>query len=263
MVRLTHNFKGKKFMWLYAKYANGCNPEHHCTNAIKGKYSKRFSRLSKEFLPGQPICMDEYPQEDWDAIYICGVSRIGYSKHENYPHNVHVVILPREGERDEWSFENWRMTVENGIFEGVISEDQLKPFWCERPEEFRTCRMYRWAVAHYIDKEWVARMIRKDAYGFAQGQFDDLPEKYLEYKEDCLKAGGACENYDSYVKRRLEDGLVDPDQLGEYAWGWLRRGNAYLPDDYDMSWEEVESAFYAGIDDFLKKHRRKNGSLSL
>lgn len=187
----------------------------------------------------------------------------GYAKHENYSHNVHIAILPREGASDKWSFENWRMSVVNGVFEGIISEDQLKPFWRKCSEEFRTCRMYRWAVAHYIDKEWVARMIRKDAYGFAQGQFDDLPETYLEYKEDCLKPGGACENYDSYVKRRLEDGLVDPDQLGEYAWGWLRRGNAYLPNDYDMSWEEVESAFYAGIDDFLKKHRRKNGSLSL
>ena len=39
MIRLTHNFDSKKFMWLYAKYANGCNLQYQCTNAIRGKYS--------------------------------------------------------------------------------------------------------------------------------------------------------------------------------------------------------------------------------
>ena len=112
-IKISHNFDGKKFKWLYAKYAYGANPNHHCTNAIKGKYSKKFSRNNKAFVPEQTIVLDEYKELGWDAIYICGVSTKGYAKHENYPHNVHVAILPAPGEKDEWSFEDWSMTVEN------------------------------------------------------------------------------------------------------------------------------------------------------
>jgi len=121
-VIIQHNFDGKKFKWLYAKYAYGANPNHHCTNAIKGKYSKRFNRNNPYFSSQNNITLDEFPELNWDAIYICGVSTNGYSKHENYPHNVHIAILPAPGEKDEWSFENWNMTVTNGKFEYVISE---------------------------------------------------------------------------------------------------------------------------------------------
>lgn len=148
-IKISHNFDGKKFKWLYAKYAYGANPNHHCTNAIKGKYSKKFSRNNKAFVPEQTIVLDEYKELGWDAIYICGVSTKGYAKHENYPHNVHVVILPAPGEKDEWSFEDWSMTVENGRFEYVISEEELNPKYKNLPEEYVTCRMFRWAVWHY------------------------------------------------------------------------------------------------------------------
>ena len=146
---LHHNFDKKKFKWLYAKYAIGANPLHHCTNAIKGKYSKRFSRNNPDFQPDRDVILDEYPDLGWDAIYICGVSSKGYSKHENYPHNVHIAIIPAFGEKDEWSFENWKMTVENAKFEYVISEDELNPKYKNLPEEYVTCRMFRWAVWHY------------------------------------------------------------------------------------------------------------------
>lgn len=148
-IKIGHNFDGKKFKWLYAKYAYGANPNHHCTNAIKGKYSKKFSRNNKAFVPEQTIVLDEYKELGWDAIYICGVSTKGYAKHENYPHNVHVAILPAPGEKDEWSFEDWSMTVENGRFEYVISEEELNPKYKILPEEYVTCRMFRWAVWHY------------------------------------------------------------------------------------------------------------------
>lgn len=148
---LTHNFDGSKFMWLYAKYAYGANPEHHCTQAIRGRYSKKFNRLRESFKPGQKIVMDEFPELGWDAIYICGVSKNGYSKHLNYPHNVHIAVIPKPGANDTWNFENWEMTVENGVFEGVISEDELDEKYKSLPEEYVTCRMFRWAVDHYKD----------------------------------------------------------------------------------------------------------------
>lgn len=149
VVLLTHNFDGARFRWLYAKYASGCNPTHHCTNAIRGRYSRRFTRLSSEFRPGQTIALDEFPTDTWDAIYICGVSADGYSRHTNYPHNVHVAILPRSGATDTWLFENWTMSVENGVFERVISEGELNSKYKSLPREFVTCRMFRWAVWHY------------------------------------------------------------------------------------------------------------------
>ena len=44
----------------------------------------------------------------------------------NYEHNIHIAIIPAEGESDIWSFEDWTMSVENGKFEYVISEDELE-----------------------------------------------------------------------------------------------------------------------------------------
>ena len=149
MIELTHNFDGKKFMWLYAKYAFGCNPAHHCTNAIRGRYSKRFSRLNPDFKAGQTLVLDEFPDLGWDAIYICGVSKNGYAKHENYPHNVHVAIIPQEGCKDHWEFEDWVMDVKNARFEYVPSEKEIDKKYRKLPEQYWTCRMFRWAVSHY------------------------------------------------------------------------------------------------------------------
>lgn len=72
---IHHNLDEKKFMWLYAKYTYGANPNHHCTNAIKGKYSKKFTKHNPEFKPGSEVVLDEFPELGWDAIYICGVSK--------------------------------------------------------------------------------------------------------------------------------------------------------------------------------------------
>ena len=149
---ITHNFDPKKFKWLYAKYAYGVNPKYHCTNAIRGKYSKRFSRNNPEFQQSRTIVLDEYPELGWDAIYICGVSTNGYTRHENNPHNVHIAIIPDKGRKDTWSFENWEMTVENAHFEHVISQDELDPKFSSLPDHYVTCRMFRWAVDHYKDQ---------------------------------------------------------------------------------------------------------------
>ena len=159
---LHHNFDGKQFKWLYAKYSTGVNPNHHCTYAIKGKYSKRFNRNNSSFSPNNDIILDEFPELGWDAIYICGVSSKGYRRHENYPHNVHIAILPSPGKTDYWSFENWEMTVKNGVFEYVIDEKQLDARFKNLPKEYVTCRMFRWAVSHY--KKRIAEMTEDEFY---------------------------------------------------------------------------------------------------
>lgn len=76
----------------------------------------------------------------------------GYKNHLNYPHNVHVAIIPSIGFKDEWSFESWKMTVENGRFEYVAGEEALPIEYKSLPPEYVTCRMFRWAVIHYQDQ---------------------------------------------------------------------------------------------------------------
>ncbi len=126
----------------------GANPEKHCTNAIRGKYSKRFTRHNPDFRPGNEMVMDEFPDIGWGAIYICGVSKKGYPK-TNYEHNVHAVVIPKDGMKDRWTFEDWEICVENGYFENIIGEDELDSRYKGLPEEYTTCRMFRWAVSHY------------------------------------------------------------------------------------------------------------------
>ena len=47
---IEHNFDPDQFMWLWAKYAFGFNPKQHCTNSIKGKYSRKFSKPNNPHL---------------------------------------------------------------------------------------------------------------------------------------------------------------------------------------------------------------------
>ena len=44
------------------------------------------------------------------------------------------------------------MSVENGYFEYVIAEDELDDKYKDLPAEYRTCRMFRWAVWHYREQ---------------------------------------------------------------------------------------------------------------
>ncbi len=48
-----HNLDPKKFVWLWMKYVRGTNLAHHCTNSLRGPYSKILSKHNPE-LPGHP-----------------------------------------------------------------------------------------------------------------------------------------------------------------------------------------------------------------
>ena len=61
MIKIKHNFIPDKFMWLWAKYGDEFNPKYHCTNSIKGKYSKVFSKASNPDLEeNRDIQFDEH-----------------------------------------------------------------------------------------------------------------------------------------------------------------------------------------------------------
>jgi hypothetical protein len=148
MIEITHSFDPSQFIWLWSKYVTGLNDRYHCTNCIRGRYSKKFNRLNPDFtLPGS-IVMDEQPEGSFKAIYICGVSKAGYARKLNYPHNVHAAVKPAPGTEDIWQFENWKMTVHNGRFLRIpAAVEELPERYRTLPPAYVTCRIFRWAVA--------------------------------------------------------------------------------------------------------------------
>jgi hypothetical protein len=157
MLELTHNFDVAKFKWLWAKYVAGFDERHHCTNSVRGHYSRKFSKHNPLLTPGNLIDFDERPADTFDAIYICGVSNNGYRAKLNYQHNVHAAILPEAGNSDEWTFESWRMTIRGGRFLPIPSMESLPGRYLRLGDEFTTCRIFRWAACFYRDQTKSAR----------------------------------------------------------------------------------------------------------
>jgi len=147
MIEITHNFDPAQFIWLWSKYVTGLNDRYHCTNCVRGRYSKKLTRLNPEFTARGPIVMDELREGSFKAIYICGVARTGYARKLNYPHNVHAAIAPEPGTEDKWQFEDWRMSARNERFLRIPSTvEELPVQYRTLPPEYVTCRIFRWAV---------------------------------------------------------------------------------------------------------------------
>lgn len=152
MIKIKHNFEKEKFMWLWSKYVKAGDDSKHCTNSIKGVYSKKFSKHNEEFKVGSEIIFDEEKLGEYEAIYICGVIKKGYSQKKNYEHNVHLAIIPKKGEKQSWQFEQWKVEIEGGIISKIISEKELENLsekYKGLAEEYRTCRIFRWMVGFF------------------------------------------------------------------------------------------------------------------
>lgn len=148
MIRIKHNLDSSKFKWLWAKYVTAGNDKKHCTNCIKGKYSKKFSKHNETFNEDSIIEFDEV-DSSFEAIYICGVISKGYHKKENYSHNVHVAIIPREGCSDVYEFEDWKIEIENGFVDIIIDEEELAYKYKVLAPEYTTCRIFRWMIGYF------------------------------------------------------------------------------------------------------------------
>ena len=151
MIQIGHNFDPAGFMWLWAKYVTGFNEAHHCTHAIRGHYSKNFNKHNPSLLASPPVMFDERPPGSFDAIYICGVSKVGYRHKQNYPHNVHAAIVPKPSVQDHWTFEGWQMTVWNGRLLPIPSVAALPVRLQRLPPDYTQCRIFRWAAMYYSD----------------------------------------------------------------------------------------------------------------
>ena len=148
-VQIDHNLDPRQFVWLWMKYVTGANDANHCTNVLGGRYSKKLSKHNPDLAPGVSVTCDEQPAASYAALYICGVAKQGYAKKQNYPHNLHIPILPAAGATSHFSFEEWRLTIRNGIVLPICSEEELPERYRSLPKEFTTCRIFRWAVTWF------------------------------------------------------------------------------------------------------------------
>jgi hypothetical protein len=150
MIEMIHNFNPDQFMWLWAKYVTGFNENHHCTNSIRGRYSRKFSKNNPKFGSSSKIVMDEQELGSYEAVYICGVSKQGYSTKANYVHNVHVAICPKAGATADWSFEKWSLRIHNGRLLPIpASADELPVRYRGLPPEYTSCRIFRWSACFF------------------------------------------------------------------------------------------------------------------
>ncbi len=144
-VVIQHNFTPDDFMWLWAKYVVGFNKQYHCTNCLRGAYSRRFSKArNPRLLQEREIAFDE--RDGHRAIYICGVARKGYSMKKNYPHNVHIAITPMAGASAVCQFEHWVVQIQNGMLSPIPDQHSLPADLRRLPDRFTTCRIFRWGA---------------------------------------------------------------------------------------------------------------------
>jgi hypothetical protein len=143
---IEHNLDPARFMWLWAKYVRGIDDTKHCTACLKGWYSKRLSGHNVALRETPRLVMDEHDAGAYRSIYVCGVAKQGYARHLNYPYNLHTAVLPAPGRKDSFRFERWELQVTNGIFDPIPSLEDLPGRFRALPDEFTTCRIFRWAV---------------------------------------------------------------------------------------------------------------------
>ncbi|MEW5821997.1 MAG: hypothetical protein AB1782_17520, partial [Cyanobacteriota bacterium] len=75
-----------------------------------------------------------------------------YWEKENYKHNLHIAIKPAPGQTDEKTFnDKWHLKLKNGKFLNIPGEDELPEKYKKFCDDFKKCRMFRWAACFYED----------------------------------------------------------------------------------------------------------------
>ena len=247
MIILHHNFDETKFKWLWAKYVKAGNIEKHCTASLIGQYSKKFSGTSNKSLLSQPILeMDEVKDDEYEAIYFCGVLKKGYLhadvRKNNYRHNVHFSVRPIEGAHDVWEFENWHVEIDNGKIEHIPEVYELKEKFFREPytSHYYTCRIFRWMIGHFYPEE-----LNDKSFGFpnllySQNKHSSISSKELisnlieygkSYAEGCLNDDTCYGYFDSKQTKeaKFKYGMVNRKDLATYISECIDGGCGPLP----------------------------------
>ena len=230
MITIHHNFDETQFKWLWAKYVKAGNISKHCTASLIGQYSKKFSGSSNNNLLSQPVLnMDEVAEDHYEAIYFCGVLKKGYLHKDptknNYRHNVHFAVRPKEGAHDVWDFEEWHVEIDDGILEHIPEVYELKEKFFQEPytSHYYTCRIFRWMVGHFYPHE-----LRDKKFGFPEIIQSDDNRSSIKSEElilDLIRIG------ELYAEKCLNDptcfGLFDTEQSKntKFKYGLVNRND--------------------------------------
>ena len=158
MVTIRHNIDPDKFKFFWTKYVREGDLNHHCAACVKGFWSKKFcAAWNKDESTGQQlpfqseITFDEKPEETYSAIYVCGVFKEESSSKKNYPHNVHLPIIPKEGATDTFDFDGWHIEIDGGYVDRIPAEEELPRRFFDKPynDHYYTCRIFRWMLGHF------------------------------------------------------------------------------------------------------------------
>ena len=155
MITIKHNIDSKRFSTLWAKYVRTPNILQHCQNCIHGPYSKKFGLKNPNFNNETTMTFDE--TDNYQAIYFCGISKKDASKRMNYPHNLHFAIIPHEGAKDVWEFEEWHVEIEGGYLSRIPGENEIPKKYKQGiyDEHYYTCRIFRWVLGFFYLHELV------------------------------------------------------------------------------------------------------------
>ena len=234
MITIHHNFDEKKFKWLWAKYVKAGNIEKHCTACLIGPYSKKFSGSSNQNLLNQPdMVMDEVSENNYEAIYFCGVLKKGYLNKNplknNYSHNVHFAVRPVEGEHDVWDFEEWHVEIDGGVLEHIPETYELKEKFFQAPytSQYYTCRIFRWMVGHFFPDELqektfgFQKIIGSDIKGFSIGADELISEliRYGKVEADSFMSDTTCFGFfedEQTKKSNFKNNTVNRTELSAY-----------------------------------------------
>lgn len=158
MVIIKHNIEPTKFKFFWTKYVREGDIRRHCAACVKGSWSKKFcaawnkDEASGEYAPfPNEITFDEQSGGSYKAIYVCGVSKAGFSTKKNYPHNLHLPIIPKEGAADTFDFDGWHIEIDGGYVDRIPSEEELDRRFFEAPYDhhYYTCRIFRWMLGYF------------------------------------------------------------------------------------------------------------------
>lgn len=62
---------------------------------------------------------------------------------------MHLAIVPKKGARCLYQFENWQIEIEDGMISLIPTIEQLPEKYQKLPDEYVTCRIFRWAVGGF------------------------------------------------------------------------------------------------------------------
>lgn len=135
MVRIEYFFTERPYKYLWLRYIQGINLEHHCARSFIGDYDTTFH--------GFLTSLYNYTLRDSKVYYLCGVAN-----DRIWAHNLHIAFIPAEGESVEIDNEFCRIIIRNARQIRFSAKDIIPNLPQARLKVYSTCR--NWQFANYL-----------------------------------------------------------------------------------------------------------------